>query len=427
MVLKSESGTVKLGLFMILLLVGIFGVWMGTAPLNSAAVAPGQVGVLSNKKVVQHLEGGVVDKIYVKDGDVVKKGQVLIEIKNVRLNSELDIVKSEYLQTSVLVSRLEAQRDDKDQIEFNNDVKSYPDFESASKGQISIFNEQNKLLKDEITILNQRIDQLRKQIEGINAIVDAKKQRVESLNEETKEWERLFKEQLTDKIRLRDIQRERTAAGGEIASGISDIAKLNVQITETKQQILFRERTFKEDVLKKYEEAKLKLTDLSARLRALDDQQERALVKAPVDGIVVELATHTIGGVVRPGESIMSIVPDDSDYIMEAKMHITDIDKVYVGLPADIRFSAFNSKTAHVIEGEVTYVSADTLKDSHGNPYYEIKAKLTKKGIEEVKKNGFFLVPGMPAEIIVKTGERTVLSYIIKPFTDMFQRAFNED
>lgn len=426
MILQNEKNTVRFGIAIIIIFIAIFGVWMGLAPLSSAAVAVGQVNVLSNKKVIQNLEGGVVDKIFVKDGDRVKAGQMLVEIKNAALKSQIYIIRSEYLQYSVLVSRLEAQRDDEPTVTYSDDIKKFDDYADAVKGQNSIFNEQNKLLKDEISILNQRIDQLKKQIDGTNAIIESKKQRVKSLNEETKEWQRLFKEQLTDKIRLRDIQREKTQVIGEIASGNAEVAKLNVQIIETKQQILVQERTFKEDILKKYEDAKLKLMDVSARLRALNDQQERAEVKSPVDGTVVELATHTIGGVIRPGEPIMSIVPDDDNYIIEAKLQINDIDKVHVGLPADIRFSAFNTRTTHVIEGEVTYVSADSLKDNRGFSYYEIKAKLTPKGKEEFKENGFFLVPGMPAEVIIKTGERTVLNYLLKPFLDMFQRAFNE-
>lgn len=424
---EKEDKIVKFGLGLIAVFIGVFVVWMGLAPLDSAAVAPGQVVVASNKKLIQHLEGGVVDKIYVKDGDKVKAGDVLVEIKNEQVASSINILKREYLQASVLVSRLEAQRDGKESISWDEAAKGEEGFKEAAAGQQSIFDEQNKLLKDEIFILNQRIDQLQKQISGTKAIVSSRQQRVGSLNEETKEWQRLYKEQLTDKIRLRDIERERVEASGQIASGNADIARLEVQITETKQQILVRERTFKEDILKQYEDARAKLNDASARLRAYADQQERAAIKAPVDGTVVELITHTIGGVVKPGETIMSIVPTDAEYIVVADLPPIHIDKVFVGLPADVRFSAFNTQMAEVIEGKVTYVSADALEDKRGNSYYQIKAELTEEGVKAVEKNGFFLLPGMPAEVIVKTGKRTVLSYFLKPFDNMLTKAFNED
>ena len=424
---EKEDKIVKFGLIVVGIFVGVFIIWMGLAPLDSAAVAPGQVVVANNKKQIQHLEGGVVNKIYVKDGSQVKAGDVLVEIKNAQVDSSIDILKKEFLQASVLVSRLEAQRDNKNEIIWDEAVVNEPDFKAAAAGQQSIFDEQNKLLKDEIFILNQRIDQLKKQITGTQAIVSSRQKRVGSLNEETREWQRLYKEQLTDKIRLRDIERERVDATGQIASGNADIARLEVQITETKQQILLRERTFKEDVLKQYEDAKLKLNDASARLRAYYDQQNRAAIKSPVDGTVVELITHTIGGVVKPGETIMSIVPSNAEYIVEAQLPTIHIDKVFVGLPADVRFSAFNTQTAEVIEGKVSYVSADSLTDQHGNPFYQIKAELTEEGVKAVEKNGFFLQPGMPAEVIVKTGRRTLLSYFLKPFDNMLKKAFNED
>jgi len=427
MILKSEKGTVNFGIFVIFMLVGVFGIWLGMAPLNSAAVAVGKINVVSNKKIIQHLEGGVVDKIFVKDGDVVKAGDPLVEIKNVALQSEIGIVRADYLRTSAIVSRLEAQKDDASEIKFSDDIKQISGYEEVANGQISIFNEQKKLLDNEKTILKQRIKQLENQIQGAKAIMSAKKDRIASLNEEIREWERLFKEQLADKVRLRDLNREKTAVEGELAAGTAEIARLGVQINETQGQIALRDRSFKEDILKKLEDAKIRLVDLEQRYNALKDQSERTIVKSPVEGSVVELAFHTIGGVIRPGERIMSIVPDDTDYVVEAKLNVVDIDTVHVGQLADIRFSAFQHKPSFVMEGKVTYVSADSVQDNAGHSYYDIKAELTPEGMKEFDRNEFFIVPGMPVEVMIKTGDRTMLEYILKPFIDMFKRAFNED
>ena len=427
MILKSEKGTVNFGIFVIFMLVGVFGIWLGMAPLNSAAVAVGKINVVSNKKIIQHLEGGVGAKIFVKDGDVVKAGDPLVEIKNAALQSEIGIVRADYLRTSAIVSRLEAQKDDASEIKFSDDIKQISGYEEVANGQISIFNEQNKLLDNEKTILKQRIKQLENQIQGAKAIMSAKKDRIASLNEEIREWERLFKEQLADKVRLRDLNREKTAVEGELAAGTAEIARLGVQINETQGQIALRDRSFKEDILKKLEDAKIRLVDLEQRYNALKDQSERTIVKSPVEGSVVELAFHTIGGVIRPGERIMSIVPDDTDYVVEAKLNVVDIDTVHVGQLADIRFSAFQHKPSFVMEGKVTYVSADSVQDNAGHSYYDIKAELTPEGMKEFDRNEFFIVPGMPVEVMIKTGNRTMLEYVLKPFIDMFKRAFNED
>ena len=305
-----------------------------------------------------------------------------MEIKNAALQSEIGIVRADYLRTSAIASRLEAQKDDASEIKFSDDIKQIDGYEEVANGQISIFNEQKKLLDNEKTILKQRIKQLENQIQGAKAIMSAKKDRIASLNEEIREWERLFKEQLADKVRLRDLNREKTAVEGELAAGTAEIARLGVQINET---------------------------------------------QGPVEGSVVELAFHTIGGVIRPGERIMSIVPDDTDYVVEAKLNVVDIDTVHVGQLADIRFSAFQHKPSFVMEGKVTYVSADSVQDNAGHSYYDIKAELTPEGMKAFDRNEFFIVPGMPVEVMIKTGDRTMLEYILKPFIDMFKRAFNED
>lgn len=427
MILKDESGTIRFGIFAIFLLVGIFGIWMGLAPLASSAVAVGKVSVVDNKKTIQHLEGGVVSKIYVKDGDMVKMGDPLLEIKNARLNSEIQIARNELLQNSVLFSRLLAQKDNSNEIKFDLNLKDFSGYNEAINTQKDLLKEQNKLLKDELDILKQRISQLQKQINGTKAILEAKKDRMKSLNEEKKEWQRLYKEQLIDKTRLRDIDRENSSLQGDIASLEADIARLNVQITETKSQMLVRERSFKEDVLKRIEDTRTKLTDSSEKYAALLDQSERTIIRAPVDGSVVELAIHTIGGVIRPGDKIMSIVPAHDDYVIDARLNVTDIDMVHVGQNAAIHFSAFNTNQSKVIEGKVTYISADSLTDERGHSYYELKADLTQSGKKELEENKFFLLPGMPAEVMVQTGERTMLNYLLKPFLDMFKRAFNED
>ena len=191
--------------------------------------------------------------------------------------------------------------------------------------------------------------------------------------------------------------------------------------------MILRESAFKEDVLKQLESVTKSINTLRSKYIALNDQLARTEVRAPVSGTIVGMTAHTVGGVIRPGDPIMYIVPDSTEYIVEARMNLTDIDKVTIGLLSDVRFSAFELQQAHVVEGEVVYISADSLQDGNGHQFYEIKVKLTEKGVKELENNKFFLLPGMPAEVMVQTSNRTVLSYILNPFTNMFKRAFNED
>ena len=192
MILSDEKGTIRFGLLTIFILVGVFGGWAAFAPLKSGAVAVGKVSVINDKKVVQHLEGGVVDEIYVKDGYKVKEGDILLKMRNSKLQAELNASQTDYLQNSVLEARLIAQRDNEEQINFSDELKKLKGFKRASEAQISIFNEQRKILSDEKEILNQRISQLYKQIDGLNAIISSRKLRAESLDQEIKEWDKLY-------------------------------------------------------------------------------------------------------------------------------------------------------------------------------------------------------------------------------------------
>ncbi|MDO5046802.1 HlyD family type I secretion periplasmic adaptor subunit [Campylobacter sp.] len=427
MILKNENPTIAFGLFTIFLFVVVFGIWIGLAPLNSAVVAPGKVGIINNKKTIQHLEGGVVEKIFVKDGDRVKAADALIELKNANLISEISIVKNEILQNSALLSRLEAQRDEKEDIKFKEEIYKFEGYDLAIQSQIDIFNEQNRLFSDERNITTQKINQLQNQIQGINAILNAKKERMTSIDEEIAEWDKLFKAQLADKIKLRDLKRERINIKGDMAANSAEIARLNVQIMQAKSEIILKERIKKDEILKNIEDVKKKLVSAIQKYEALNDQLDRTIIKSPIDGVVVESLFYTIGGVIKPGEKVMSIVPDNASYVIDAKLGISDIDNVGVGFDADIRFNAFHSSQSKVVQGKIIYISADSLVDKRDFSYYEIKAEITAEGLRSMQENNFFLLPGMPVEVVVKTGERTILSYMIKPFSEMFVKAFNEE
>lgn len=425
----NENKVIFAGMTILIVVFGILGGWMALAPLNSAAVAPGKVTVQNNKKIVQHLEGGIIEKIHVKDGDQVKKDDLLIEIQDVRLKSKIDINHDQYIEARILQSRLLAERDELESIVFHEDVqKNAQEHMDAINAQIAIFKTRKQLREDEKDIFQKRIVQLNKQILGIQSLIDSRISRKKSIDEEIAEWQRLFEEQLTDKIKLRELQRQQVEIQGEIANQEAEIAKIEVQITETESNIFVNERTFKEEVLSELSSVQQTIQDNRSENRSLMDQLARTQVRAPVSGAVVGMKFHTIGGVIRAGEEVLSIVPDTSDLVVKAQMQTTDIDKVHLGLMADVRFSAFKLQMVQVVEGKVIHISADSFENEQsGIPYYEIKVKVTEAGKKQLKDNEFFLLPGMPAEVMVKTGERTVLSYLVNPFVNMFSRAFKED
>lgn len=420
----DDSGVIRFGLGVIFTVFVLLGGWSAYAPLKASSVAIGKVSADLDKKTVQHLEGGIVEKIYVKDGDRVKKGDILIKLQDVQIKAQLDILNSQYQDALALYARLKAQDEDLDKVIFPDELVN----QNIRTNQNNIFNTTKKSQEDEKAITKNRIQQLQNQEEGLGSVIQSKKNRLGSIVEEIKELEILFAKQLVDKTKIRELKREKDMLEGDIANAVSEIAKINEQKAEIQTQQLLREKEFKKETLNHLVEIKSMLFDIRSKLLAAEDTLERTSITSPIDGVVVGLDIHTIGGVIAPGKPILEIVPQDSKLIVVAQVQVTDIDKVTTGLSADIRFSAFNLQQAHVVEGRVIHVSADSFVDeASGTPYYEAKVEVTPKGKEQLKEYGFTLVSGMPAEVMINIGNRTSLSYFIKPFTDMLTRGFNEE
>ncbi len=424
MPLNDDSKVILFGLSIIFVVFVLVGGWMAVAPLASSSVAMGKVSADLNKKTVQHLEGGKVKAIYVQDGDKVKKGQILLKLRDVQIKAQLDILNAQYQDVIALLARLKAQRDNKDFISFPDDLIN----QVAIKDQKNIFNTTLKTIRDEKIITNNKIVQLKSQISGLESLILSKKQRLASVIEEKNEWEVLYKQRLVDKQKIRELNREENSIEGDLAQTQSEIARLNEQISETKNQQLLREKEFKKEILQKYVDAKSLISDLKSKIIATKDTLDRTTIVAPIAGTVVGMSLHTVGGVIAPGTPILEIIPNNSKLLVIAQVQTTDIDKVRKGLLADIMFSAFNLKQINVIQGKVTHVSADSFIDEvTGMPYYEAKIEVTDEGIKTLKENGFVLVSGMPAQVMINLGNRTALSYLVKPFTEMLGRSFNEE
>jgi len=420
----KSSGVVTFGLSTIFIVFILLGGWMAYAPLASSSVAPGIISADLEKKTIQHLEGGKISEIYVKNGDIVKKGQTLIKLRDVQIKAQLDIYHDQYQDAIALYARLQAHIDKKRKINFPKELTD----KKSIRDQKNIFNTINNSIENEQNITTNKIVQIQKQIEGSISSIQSKELRASSISEEILEWEELFKEKLVDKQRIRELTREKNRLIGEIASGNSEVAKLEEQTSEIQSQQALREKEFNKETLEEYVKIKSIISDLKSKIVANEDTLNRTNITSPIDGTIVALNMHTVGGVINRGEAILEVIPKDSKLLAIVRVQTTDIDKVKAGLLADLTLPAFNMKQIHTIQGKVTYISADTYTDQQSNQqYYEAKIEITSEGMKTLRENDFILVPGMPVQAMIQLGERTALSYLVKPFMAMLMRGFNEE
>lgn len=422
----------RLGWIVLGLLIGVFGIWGSLAPLSSAVPAPGKVIVASNNRVIQHLEGGIVKDILVRDGDSVSQGQKLIELDTTQAKAQLEIAQGKFFENLALESRLIAERDGLGSIIFSDELA--PMEESLSKtvlldGQRREFQTRRQELLDQKMVLQQRIEQLKNQIQGLDAVISSKMALSSSYSEEIKEWEVLYKEQLIDKIKLRDIKREKVRVDGEIANAKAEILRARAQIAEMNAQITAQKQSFATQVASDLRQTQMELSDLRSRISALKDTLTRTTIVSPVSGIVTSLKIHTIGGVIPSGQPILEIVPNNEPLIIEGKVAANEVTNVHVGLETEIRFPNFaHVKSLNVVEGKVIFVAPDAvLEEQTQTLYYPVKIQITSDGSEELRKNKLTLQSGMPADTMIIVGSRTFVDYMIKPFQQMFAKAFNEE
>lgn len=424
------SWRVRAGLIVLLVTFIGAGGWAALAPLDGAAIAPGQVIVESQNRVIQHLEGGIVAELRVRDGDQVAKGEALVILSDTRARAELDVVESELREVLGREARLRAERVGADEIEFPSELteQDVPAVRNIIEGQKALFRSRTESLQGQVAIYNQRIRALSQQMEGLRAMNRNVEARIESYEEELKNWQELFEQELADRTRINEMQRELYRLQGERSGNESQLAELEIKIGETRSELLVTRQNYAEEVAERLRETQQARADLSARRTALRDTLDRTTIVAPVTGKVVGMTVHTVGGVIRGGDPIMEVVPSDQEYTIQARVQPQDIDRVAVGQIADVRLSAFNQQTADIIEGELVGLSADALEDKKSEErYYEAKVKLTETGRQTMENQGMYLLPGMPAEVMIKTGERTALQYLLDPITRMFERAFREE
>lgn len=427
--MMGVRGPVIFGLVVIFLFFGAFMGWAAFAPLGSAAIAQGTVSVEGNRKSVQHLEGGIVSEIKIKDGEFVEKGQILIILDEVQSKASMEIVRGRRTVALAQKSRLEAERDGLDKIVFSKwllERKTETNIKEVMEGQQNIFESRRKSRLGQITILEQKIAQLEEEIKGLGGQVFASDRQIKLIREEIKDVDGLVKKNLAKRPRLRALQRNLAELRGNRSQNLSKIAQSKQAIGEVKLQINELQNSLIDEVVGELRDIQAQLFDLEEQSRASEDVLSRTDIRAPTAGYVVDLQVHTAGGVIAPGATVLDIVPDDVTLIVEAKVSTADIDSVYIGSPAQIRFPAFNQRVSLPAEGTVVSVSADSLEDERSGTYYYL-ARVKIDSLENANIEITQLRPGMQADVMITTGERTALDYFVDPIILSFNRALREE
>jgi membrane fusion protein, epimerase transport system len=416
----------RIGLLIFFLVFGVFGVWASVAPLDSAAHASGVVTVRSNKKLIQHLEGGIVSQILAQNGDMVAAGQPLLVLDNTQSLAQLEIANAQYAAYKALEARLLAERDGLEQVVYPQSLSAVGgDAQAEMAAQDQVFNARRASLQGAVTVLEQRIEQLQARVLGMRALLESKQELATSFTEELNDVRELLAEGFSDRNRLRELERRAATLRGEAAELSATISSTEMQIGETRLQILQQEKDFRNEVVNLLSETQTRLRDVNERMTALRDIVSRTVIAAPEAGIVNGLQVHTIGGVVTPGNPIAEIIPYADELIIESRISPNDIDRVAVDQLAKIRFSSFNSAVPS-IEGRVIHLSADAFTDpSTGATYYTARVEVTAEGLTEL--GDLLLVPGMPAEVFIATGSRTMMQYLMKPISNALARSLIED
>ena len=416
----------KFGLALLFAVFGVFGGWAAIAPLDGAAHAPGKVIVKSYKKTIQHLEGGIVGSINAENGDVVEQGAILLQIDSSQSLAQLEIAKTQLVANQAKEARLIAEQTDIKEINFPvNWSTQNIDYSREMLSQTAIFRARLESHYGRISVLEQRIEQYGTTLVGLNALKNSKETLANSFSEELEDVRSLLSEGFSDKARLREIERNLAMYQGEVAELIASIASTKVQIGETNLQVLQLDRDRKNEIASELAQIQTELKDSNERVVAIQDVVNRQAIRATSAGIVNGLQVHTVGGVIGPGTQIAEIVPASEELILEAQVSPLDIDRVIPGQIAKIRFSSFGN-SAPSTTGKLLSLSADTIIDEiSGQPYYLARLEVTPESLADLGE--LELMPGMPAEVFIATGSRTLLQYMFKPFTNTLARSFIED
>lgn len=425
---ETIRGPIKFAMTVIAITIGFFVVWGGLAPLDSAAVAEGVIAVSGNHKTIQHLEGGIIESINVKEGQEVKEGDLLMTLSDSSAKAQKQIVESQLIFATATRARLDAEQNGYDMIIWDVDEFDQSNHEVVNiiKNQDNLFRYKREELKANQNIVADRIKQSQEEIIALEARLRSIESQKLSIEEEIKSNEKLMEKGLALKPRVRELQRHMDELIASVVEVKAKIAGANQAISENRLKSINIDNEYYKEISRETKENHSQVLDLTEKYNASVDVLNRTKIKSPSSGIVTDLAYHTVGGVVSPGHKIMDIVPQNEKLIVEAKVRTQDIDSIYPGMIAKIQLGAYKSRLVPRIEGKVIYVSPDKLVDQQsGMPYYLARIEIDESQIKSLTAD-IKLYPGMPATVFIVKGTRTFLQYIISPIIDSFYKAFKE-
>jgi HlyD family secretion protein len=411
-----------------LVLIAGFGTMSATTELSGAVIATGALVVESSVKKVQHPTGGVVEQILVKDGAHVEAGDLLVRLDKTTPQANLDAVTMELWELSARQARLEAQRDGTESITFAADLlgaASAPEIGRIVNGETRLFDLQREALSGQKEQLRERVAQLNNQIAGLTEQIAAKDAEIGLIQKELTGVHELWDKNLVPITRVTALERDAARLHGERGALVASIAESKEKIAETQLQIIQLDENLHSDVAKQLAEIRGKTSDLKQHQITAREQLERIEIRAPQNGTVHQLSVHARGAVIGAGEQVMLIVPDADSLVAEVRVAPRDIDQVAPRQSATLRFPTFNQRTTPEINGTVKLVAADVMENERtGNPYYVVRVGIAPEEIARLR--GMRLIPGMPVDVFIRTSERTMLSYLLKPLDDQVRRAFRE-
>jgi HlyD family secretion protein len=421
-----------IGLAVVAILVLGVGGWAALAQLSGAVIAPGFVVVESNVKKVQHPNGGIVGQIFVREGSMVEEGQVVVRLDDTVQRANLGIIRSQLEELTARHARLTAERDNAEVISFPDDLTARggeTQVAAAITGEQKLFESRRQSRTGQRSLLQERIAQITEEVRGLSSQRKAKESEIGLIGQELKGVSELFAKNLVSIVRYMALQRDHAKLEGEHGQLGADIARARGRISETELQIIQLEKDFSTEVLKELREIEGRIAELKERMIAAMDQLRRIDIRSPGNGIVLQLTVHTVGGVIGAGETIMLIVPQADQLVVEARVAPVDIDQIVQGAPVQVRIMAGNQRTTPAVSGVVTHISADLTREAAtggqpGQAYFLTRVSLSEASLKSLVD--LKLVPGMPAEAMIETGVRTPLEFLLKPLQEQIARTFRE-
>ena len=425
---QSLNKYLRFSYLSLFLLVFVFGGWTYLAKIQGAVIAAGQVAVDGKPKIIQHLDGGIVSSILVTEGDVVVKGQTVLELDATILNANLEAAETNYFENQALISRLQAEKSGQNRIYWAptlSEKRSNSRVALAMSGQEQLFEARRSSLNGEITQLNQRIAQLRDEDRGVLSEIDFTNSELVLVNEEFGKMTALLQQNLVSRNRVTQLERDKTRLQNSIAKLETRRGSINNAIKEARINIAQVQKQRDEQVLTDLRIAQTQADSFSESLKTIANKTNLVTLQAPASGVIHEMTVSTVGGVIAPGQEIMQIIPERDELVIKAHVLPQDIDQVTIGQDTNVIFSALKQSAAPELDGIVTYISADNLTDPiTGSSYFEVDIEVA--DTELPKLDGQTLIPGMPADIFIQTQERTVFDYLTGPLKDTFKKTMRD-